>query len=205
MAFWRTWIRALLGAYGVTLLVPAGLLLAVVLGATIGGGGLGGLGQLVSGPGLPNAQASVGLLPPTATVGGGVAALPVEPAGSRRPSRSAAASPGRSVSSSQPSGTGTKTGSGSVPKRKPQPTVTQQQPSQSVPKPPATTSPIGAVTAPVQAVSAPVKTTVQRIGAAAQKLLESVPIVGPPAADVVGTVVELLSGPSPRAAGILPR
>jgi hypothetical protein len=199
MAFWRTWVRALLGASGVTLLVPAGLLLAVALAATLGGAGLGGLGQLVSGPVLPGSEASAGLLPPTPAVNGGVAALPLtKHAGSRR-----AAGTTRHGSSSKPAsntpGGAPKHSSQLGPKGKPKPPVKHDPAPAPAPKPslpPA--SPIDAVTAPVQAVTKPVKSTLQRIGAAVQKTVSAIPIVGPPVADAVGTVVDLLSGPTPR-------
>src|SRR4051812_23864564 len=53
----RTWLRQALGASGVALLVPAAVAAALVLTAALGGGGFGALGQVVSGPTVPAAEA----------------------------------------------------------------------------------------------------------------------------------------------------
>jgi hypothetical protein len=204
MAFWRSWVRALLGASGVTLLVPVGLVLAVTLAATLGGGGFGGLGQLVSGPGLPGAE------PVGAGVGGasngGVPALPAgatttsashsarrasEPAHPAVPGGHRAATPSRgqgiggSVPTTKPTGTSTET-------HKPPSTGGGGSPGQ---KPPSSPSPITPV---VEPITTPVRGTLKTIGDAVEKTLKNVPVVGQPLADVVGTVVDLLSAPTPQ-------
>src|SRR5688500_10824879 len=55
----RSWLRGILGASGVTLLVPLGLLAAVLVATTVGGSGLGAVGQLIGGPEVPGVRAEV--------------------------------------------------------------------------------------------------------------------------------------------------
>lgn len=200
MAFWRSWVRALLGASGVTLLVPAGLVLAVALAATLGGGGFGGLGQLVNGPALPGEST-------TATDNGGVqAGVPALP-GATAAQRARAAR--RESASGEPkhpavghktpaSGVTSPTGSGPDSNT---PTPEAHKPpsgggtSSPGPKPPTTTSPITPVVDPI---TTPVKSTLHTIGDAVQSTLNKIPVIGKPLADAVGTVVDLLSNPTPQ-------
>src|SRR4051794_11156770 len=57
----RSWVRGLLGVSGVMLLVPVGLVAAVVLAATISGGGVSSVSQVVDGPAIPSAQLRAGV------------------------------------------------------------------------------------------------------------------------------------------------
>jgi hypothetical protein len=188
MLFVRTWLRGLLGAWGATLLVPVGLVLAVAVAATVGGTGLGEIGQVFRGPALPSGQVVAQRVP--GELGGGegttstVPSIPTAPpshstrgnrgSGTSGGSRRAAQAPASSVPGQRPS----RLPSVKPKRRRPSgsSTTTPTPPSNPPPKPPA-------------------EGPVRRVGGTVQHSVEPVPVVGPPAADAVGTVVDLISPP----------
>ncbi len=193
----RSWLRGLLGASGVTLLVPAGLLAAVAVAATVGGSGLGSVGQLLGGPEVPggleaalHAQANAGDDLPTVptrkrdrgargrTAGAGARG------GSSSTGRASADDrrAGSSGDSTQNTSTTQPTSTQSTPPPRTT-TTTQTQPT----TPPTTTQPT---------TTQPAETNpVRQLGKTVQDIVRPLPVVGPTAADAVGTVIDLVAPP----------
>ena len=178
-----SWLRALIGASGVTLLVPAGLLAAVLVAATVGGSGLGSVGQLIGGPEVPgvseSAPESANTLP-TVPVRGADRATTTAPASATQ----RAASRRRAAQRRQGSGGSSRT----TQQATKGPTTTGATPP---PAPPAT----GTTPPPPPPPPAPERNPVRRIGNAVKDLVRPLPIVGPPVADAVGTVIDLIAPP----------
>ena len=170
------------------LLLPAALLVSVAVTASVGGG-LSGLGQVFVGPTVPEAaQAAQGTAPSTgssksaAAVSGGFPAIPAvravprlvaEEESSARRRSTRRRSPARRPSARQPSG--------HVPSTVTQPTGTQQPPAGQ--QPPSRQPP-----------SRP-EGPIRQIGKVVRDTVASVPVAGPPAADVVQTVIDLVEPP----------
>jgi len=189
MPYRRSWGAALLRAGGAALLVPVGLLLVVAVASGISGGGLGGLGQLTRGPELPGM--SVAGAGSAAPLDGDLPALP-----SRR--RARAASRPAPVDAGGESGSAPRTAGGGSP-RAPLPSgsgSTKVTPQTGTPTPlaPATT------TAPPPSASPPASPTprnpLRELVQTVQGVVTAVPLVGPPVADAVGSITDLLPPPA---------
>jgi hypothetical protein len=205
VAFTRTWLRGILSASAVTVLVPAGVI-AALLAAALGHGfgGLGSLRQLVSGPNIPPKLAFSG---PAATGHGPV--LPIIPAPVTHHS-GATVSPHR-VRIVTRHTVAPVHGAPARPTRRPvrkrvpvahaPPSAVNPAPSTPAPSTPSpTTGTTSTGTTPT--ASAPgglipaLSPTLHQVGQAVQNVANAVPIVGPTVSGVVGTVVTLLAGPS---------
>jgi hypothetical protein len=177
----RSWLRGVLGASGVTLLVPLGLLTAVLVAATVGGNGLGSVGQLIGGPEVPGArpgepQPGERSLPPVPARRTGAAGA--AGASTRRSSAGGGGETERRGSSNSGSGDTSSRSGGTTQTAPPPP-----------PPPPAQTTP------PPPPPPAPERNPIRRIGKAVQDLVRPLPIVGPTASDAVGTVIDLVAPP----------
>ncbi|WP_372791660.1 hypothetical protein [Paraconexibacter sp.] len=201
MGFGRAWIRGLLSAAGVAVLVPLGLIVAVVLAATISGGGIGGLGQIVGGPALPGSDPVADALSSASRAG----RVPAVPARDRRAAAGGGASPSSRPGGGQrpqgerpPSQDDTRRPSGGQRPSTPSPVATP--PPRPVPTPAPTPVP-----APAPGGS-PVEDVVAGAGTVVDSAVRPVPGAGPPAADAVGTVIGLLapSRPAPPEAAPAP-
>ena len=177
----------MLRAGGAMLLLPAALLVSVAVTASVGGG-LTGLGQVFVGPTVPEAaQAAQGAERPAgstqaaAAVTGGFPAIPAvrvvprlvaeETTGNRRRST-------RRGQTRRPSG--------------------QQQPSRHVPSTvtqPTGTQPPASQPPPSQPPPARPEGPIRQIGKVVRDTVASIPVAGPPAADVVQTVIDLVEPP----------
>jgi len=180
--------------------VPLGLLLAVALAATLGGGGLGGLEQLVHGPSLPGAGPVAGALQ-TGGRGatGGVPAVPAGAAGAARSPAGLGSGAGNggsdgSSGSRDPGGSSAPAGSGQGTTRTddgPEP-PTQTTPAVATPGP----TPDATVTpTPPEPPQDPGTEIVRGVGTVADQAVRPLPIVGGPAADAVATVIDLVAPP----------
>jgi hypothetical protein len=187
MPFWRSWGAALLGASGAALAVPAGLLIMLAVAAGISGGGLGGLGQLTQGPELPGL--SGGGPAPATPLDGGLPALP-----DTRTGRSTEVPP--SAAADAPAASGPQTtapGGGGGPAR-PGP---DRPPTTSTvaPTTPATTPAPGPTSTAAPGTSAsesPLRTIVRTV----QGVITTVPVVGEPVSDAVGSITDILVPPA---------
>ncbi len=189
MGIVRSWIRGIIGASGVTLLVPLGLLAAVLVATTVGGSGLGSVGQLIGGPGVPGVRAQV----PS-----GERALPTVPrrttreettAGRSATARRAAAERRRAQRRGSRDSTDSSRGSSGRTQTAPPPPP--PPPEQTTPPPPP----------PPPAAPAPPRNPVRQLGEAVQDLVRPIPIVGPPVSDAVGTVIDLVAPPVKKLLG----
>lgn len=195
MGLTRAWLRGLLGATGAVIIVPLGLVLAVALAASVGGGGVGGLGQLAAGPTLPGADPVARALGPSGpSAPGGVPAVPRSPttetlARDERPT----SPPARRRTDGAPRREGDRD---RTPAPRPEPTDDGPDPPVATTPPPAappTPAPPsgGAPTPPGN----PVTDLVRGVGDVADAAVRPLPAVGPPVADAVGTVIDLVAGP----------
>lgn len=188
MSVVRQWRRALLSVSGVTLLVPAGLLVAVAVAATLGGSGLGSVGQLVGGPEVPGSTVQAALEHHDAT-------LPTVPKRKRAlvlapsaplPRRTPARTPARHRSTTH------------RPATTPAPVATAPKPT--TPAPVATTTTVTTTTAPPPppptTTTTPAETNpVRQVGKVVQGIVKPLPIVGSTASDAVGSVIDLIAPP----------
>jgi hypothetical protein len=182
----RSWLRGVLGASGVTLLVPAGLLVAVVVAAAVGGSGLGSVGQLIGGPEVPGAGAAVpsgeravpqvprsGLGAPGATARSAAAQSAARRAGGQtRPASGRRKGPGARTTTTSRQGTST-----------------TQAPAPPVPVTASAPPPPPAAAQPAE------RNPVRRIGKAVEDLVRPLPLVGNTVAGAVGTVIDLVAPP----------
>ncbi|HEX6388484.1 MAG TPA: hypothetical protein VFZ89_03530 [Solirubrobacteraceae bacterium] len=191
MGIFRSWIRGVLGASGVTLLVPLGLLAAVLVATTVGGSGLGSVGQLIGGPEVPGARAEVHpgerALPSVpsrrATRGEGAGTSTTSATTRRAAGREGRRERRRSsnrTTSERATGTGGRT-ENVVPPPPPPPPAQGTAPPPPPPPPPAPRNPI------------------REIGKVVQDVVRPLPIVGPTASDAVGTVIDLIAPPEASA------
>jgi hypothetical protein len=175
-----TWRRYAVSVYVVTLLVPAGVLAALLVTTTLGGsGGLGALRQVVNGPTVPPATTSAPagpvagparpLLVPTVPILR--RATPVAPRRHAR-SRTRRSTPHRLVR-----GPG-QSNPPSVTSPTPAPTQTTTQPA---PAPPPAPPPSQPRPDPIHALGHQIADTVRPL-----------PIVGPTVSDAVQTVIDLI-------------
>lgn len=202
MTLVRSWRSALLRASGALLLVPVGLLLAVALAAWVTGvGELGRVGQLVAGPGLPPASVEeAGRGAASTEEHLAVPLVPVSPTAAARRSGGTVFAPG----STGPSSTGRRRTSPRTRTREPaRRRRTGRQPSRAPSRTPPPRTP-GSGTPPVTGPPATQPPeirqptgVVRRIGAAVDRLVRPLPVVGPTTADAVNTVVQLVD-PPPR-------
>jgi len=189
MPYRRSWGAALLRAGGAALLVPVGLLLVVAVASGISGGGLDGLGQLTRGPALPGMSVAGAGSP--APLDGGLPALP-----SRRRTRAAtesAAPAARGASGSAPRSEGGGSPRAPAPSGSSSTKVTPQT-GKPTPLAPATTT-TTAPPAPPPAAPRP-RNPLRELVQTAQGVVTSVPLVGPPVADAVGSITDLLPPPA---------
>jgi hypothetical protein len=168
MTLARAWTRQLCGAWGVALLAPATMIVALTVLALGGGfGGLSALGQLVSGPAVPVGSTALGA---RSTPRSAPALLPVVPAGaatphaaSRTPIRLAATAPAATHTAAPGpaagrGGGGQRVGSGghgattSPPAAPPRTPTAPTQPAPAPPTAPTTTNPVSAIVNQVVAV-----------------------------------------------------
>jgi hypothetical protein len=184
MGLARNWLGGILRASGATLLVPFGLVMAVAVAATVGGSpqGVGSLGQLFEGPGIPPAAQAP---PPglTARESGGVRFSQLVPA---VPVRRAAR---RDVLPA------TEPTSAPTPARR-QPAERTRKPRVVAVKPPREQTGATPPPAPAPPPARP-PSLVRRVGNDVAQIVRRVPVVGPPAADAVDTVIDLLEPPPP--------
>jgi len=201
-------MRNLIGAVGTAVLVPVGLLVAVAVAAGVGGGGLGGLGQLVGGPTLPGQDPVVIALGGTdgsATGASEVPAVPrdedadrgrrsgrdaTEPTSGSRPGSARGTRGGGGGEADSSESTAGTTGGGAGPQ-------SVRQPAGASPAPAATPAPsTGGDPAPAPAPPPdPLGDVVRGVGQTVDGLVRPLPVVGPPAADAVGTVIDLVAPP----------
>lgn len=179
---------------GLTLLVPFGLVLAVGVAATVGGAGttgVGQLGQLFGGPGIP--PATIGAPMPAERTGGLTpfsTLVPAVPVTASTPVRVPAVP---RPSSQGPSGVVPRTRP--APRRRvvvPSPAPPQAKPSPAPPAAPPTTPPAPPPRPP---------SLIRQVGNELKRIVEPLPKpVGPVAADAVDTVIDLLdpSGGRPK-------
>jgi len=177
-----------IGASGVTLLVPVGLLVAVLVAATVGGSGLGSVGQLIGGPEVPGAIGDAPASPD--------GALPTVPArrGERGSVDTRAAVTRRQAAARRRAAERRRSGRDGA-SRDGQVQVTPQTTTPATTPPPPPPPASGAPPPPPPPPPAPERNPVRRIGNAVQDLVRPVPIVGPPVADAVGTVIDLVAPP----------
>lgn len=211
MSLVRSWRAAVLRASGAVLLVPVGLLLAVALAASLTGlGGIGSIGQLVAGPGLP--PASVAEARGGNGAGDELSAVPAVPTLSGATARSRAGEDARRLSSERRSQRRSQRERG---RRRPsarRPGSTRppsRSPSRSPSTPPGGTAPAPSGPSASEPLPGPPRSTglIRRIGAQVDRIVRPLPAVGPAAADAVNTVVQLLDppptapSPAPQGAG----
>jgi hypothetical protein len=183
--FVGTWLRGVLGAGGTVLVVPLGLVLAVVLAATLGGSSTQGLRQLLAGPQVPGVATAGGV--PLAVSERDVPAIPVRP---RRTARAAVGGV-RAVAAGT---SGARRGTPAPERGRPREPGADADPP---PAAPARTPPAaGSAPAPVALAPTPAPTAgggVRELTRTAQAVVTPVlPPVGTVDADAVGTVVDLL-------------
>jgi hypothetical protein len=198
VGFSRTWWRSLYGALGTAVVVPVGLVLSIALAATVGGAGdgVGGLRQLLGGPTLPASDPVARALSPTRQgAQGGVPAVPraLPVAVAAAPARTPASSRRRTSGGSRPT---TRRRTSSSPSRTVGPTPAATTPTAAAPTPttPAPSNPTPTPT-PTPSPPDPVGDVVRGVGQVADDVVRPLPVVGPPVADAVGTVIELVAPP----------
>jgi hypothetical protein len=194
VAFTRTWLHSALRASVVTLLVPIGVLIAILateLGS--GFGGLGSLRELVSGPAVPAQQVSAVPTPAHGSRASG--GLPVIPSatGAAPPIIARPAAPARrpGAVAPRPGRAGGNSGHGTAPAR-PRPPQRPTGPGRLPPVPAAGGSPLP-VTSPGSGAPAPAPNPVRQLGQVVQGVVVGVPVVGPGASNVVGTLINILT------------
>lgn len=194
MPFWRSWAAAVLGASGAAVAVPVGLVLTVVVAAGVSGGGFGGLAQLTRGPDIPG----VGGPGPRAAspLDGGLPALPsgrgttlAASRGTGLATTSTARRAGRTTTT--PATTGTRTPT--VPATTPTTPTTTTPPTTATAAPPTTAGTTPVAPAPTSRPN-PLREVVRTV---VQGVVVTVPGVGKPVSDAVGSVADLLLPPLP--------
>lgn len=204
MSLVRTWRAALLRASGAIALVPVALLLAVALAASLTGvGRIGSIGQLVAGPGLPPASAA------EARSGAGtLGAVPAVPApaegqavGTARALRGDGAATGDGGSRGSDRGARRRSGRG----RERPPSARRpggRRPPSRSPAPSGPGGGGGGGGSADEPLPGPPRQTglIRRIGREVDRIVRPLPAVGPPVADAVNTVVQLLDPPPSGAA-----
>ena len=173
----QSWIRQALRASGVAILVPAAIAAAIALSVVGGGSGVGSLGQVLTGPAVPPAEAAA---PPVARPRSDEhartrpAAFAARAAPARRaPASGVAPPPRRRHVTTLPKGT--------------RPHPARPPSGQPAPPPPAPASP----SAPPPARPHPVHDAGTQVAGAVRPL----PVAGPVAADAVQAVVDLVDPP----------
>jgi hypothetical protein len=206
MGLARNWLGGVLKASGLTLLIPFGLVMAIAVAATVGGtpGGVGRLGQLFEGPGIPPAAQAQAQPQTQADVPGrtsrGLSFAPLPAVPISRPGVQTALRPARTPAATvSPKQRPSRTGRTRV--------VALNQPRQHVTVAPPAPPPAPPVSRPPSAL--------RRVVDPITGLVRRVPVVGKPTADAVDTVIALLDPPpqantrgrrmSPRIAGIRPQ
>lgn len=196
MPFGRSWAGRWLGASGAAIAVPTGLVLTIVVVAVIAGGdgGLGGLGQLTRGPEIPGV--AVGAPVRSTPLDSGLPVLPRRTA--VKAPRGAAASSAPSPGGRRPSRRPAHRAPAARPSRPSRPVTAPASPVASAPSPPATPAPAPA-TAPAPAPAKPAtRPNPLREGVrTVQGVVSTLPLVGPPVADAVGSVADLILPPLP--------
>jgi hypothetical protein len=182
----RRWMQDMLRVSAATLLVP-GAVVAALLAASLGTGlaGLGSLGQLVGGPALP-------------TNAGARAPAPARPA-ARLPVVPAAAAVAPTPAAA---GVGVHGGGGVTSGRPPVARIRPARPGAPRPATSVGVRPSGASSpgpssgsgagAPSRPPSQPSPGPIHRLAQPVEQSVTPVPVVGPPAADAVGSVVNLV-------------
>lgn len=202
MSFWRSWTASLVGASGAALAVPVGLLLTVVVAAAIsGGGGFGGLVQLTRGPQIPGVTGAGPLA--ASPLDGGLLALPTTTGRARSSTSSGTTTAGTpramtgttTNTTTTPTKTTTTQTTTSTPTTTAQPTTTATTPTTAT----ATTAPSPTTTGTSR--PNPLREGVRTV----QGIVKTVPILGPPVSDAVGSVADLILPPLPRASDAAPR
>lgn len=190
MSFLRSSWRAVAGASGLGLLVPGGLLLALAVAATVSGvGGLGAdLRQVFRGPDVPIASAG------TATfddgTGAGADGVPEIPEAPQVATGGAGAATGGEAQTDEPGTTdrGDRddrdgTDDGRTTPTPPRPNI---QTTPATPSTPSSPSP-----APAPGPGGPVR----QLGGLLTDTVRPLPLVGPPVADAVQSVIDLVEPP----------
>jgi hypothetical protein len=196
MPFGRSWAGRWLGASGAAIAVPTGLVLTIVVVASIAGGGdLGGLGQLTRGPEIPGV--ATGEPVREAPLDGGLPVLPHRAARTRRVERSAVA-PAPSARRQGSSGPARSTPTRTTPST---PTTPPSRPP-TTPAGTPTTPPAAPVTTAAPPVTTPARPATRpnplREGVqTVQGVVTTLPLIGPPVADAVGSVADLILPPLP--------
>jgi hypothetical protein len=174
----QSWIRQALRASGVAILVPAAIVAAIAVSVVGGGGSARSLGQVLSGPAVPPAEAAQ---PPAAHVRRDTQGS--DPSVSAR----AHVAPRRAPSV------------GPVPQRTPAAAV-PERPRRPVPaRPPATATPTPAPSQPAPSgppQSAPAQHPIHDTGTQVAETVRPLPVAGPVAADAVQAVVDLIDPPT---------
>ncbi len=190
--FARSWLRAALGAGGTILLVPLGLVLAVSFAAAVGGTSLDGLGQVFGGPQVPGLERDAGgtVEAVSADPGRDVPAIPARATGrpSAAPASVAAAPAPAPAERARPAERSARGDEAPVARKVPKPDSTAPAPVPPVAAPPAPAPAAAPAPAGIPVAAEPVR----ELGQAVQ---DAVAPILPPAADAVGTVVDLLAPP----------
>jgi len=172
----QDWIRQALRAAGVAILVPAAVAAAIALTVLGGGSGVGSLGQVLTGPAAPPAEAAA----PTAAT----------PRRDARPPTHAVA-PRAALSRPAPA-------SGvAPPQRRPVTTLPEAPSRHPVHPPPAqpTAPPAAPTSPPAQPPAAPPH-PIHDAGTQIAQMVRPLPLAGPAAADAVQAVVDLVDPPA---------
>ena len=194
MPFWRSWAAAMLGASGAAVAVPVGLVLTVTVAAGVSGGGFGGLAQLTRGPELPGVWGQQARKAAPLDAG-----LPNLPRGTATTALRAATgttrATGRRTSTRRTHKVTTTAPTTVTPTQTPlTPTTTEQTPG---PTTPTTTTP------PAVVPTTPAPTTrpnpLRELVRTVQGVVTTLPAIGKPVADAVGSVADLILPPLPRA------
>jgi hypothetical protein len=174
----QSWIRQALRASGVAILVPAAIVAAIAVSVVGGGGSARSLGQVLSGPAVPPAEAAQPLAahPPRDTQGS-------DPSVSAR-----AESAPRGAPSARPAPHRTPAAAAPVRPRRPAPA-----------RPPTSAAPAPAPSRPAASAPpapAPAPHPIHDTGTQVAETVRPLPVAGPVAADAVQAVVDLVDPPT---------
>jgi hypothetical protein len=175
----QSWIRQALRASGVAILVPAAIVAAIAVSVVGGGGSARSLGQVLSGPAVPPAEAAQPPVAPRRDTEGSDPSVSARGEVAPRRAPSAAPAPQR-------------TPAGAVPVRPRRP-APARPPASAAPAPaPAPSGP--APSAPP--APAPAPHPIHDTGSQVAETVRPLPVAGPVAADAVQAVVDLVDPPT---------
>lgn len=204
MPFGRSWAGRWLGASGAAIAVPTGLVLTIVVVAVIAGGdgGLGGLRQLTRGPEIPGVE--VGTPVRSTPLDGGLPVLPRRTTAKAPRAGAPAASSAPAPAARRPSRGPARRAPAARPSRPSRPVTTPTSPVPSAPGAPTTPAPT-TTPAPAAVQKPATRPNPLREGVrTVQGVVSTLPLLGPPVADAVGSVADLILPPLPGQAAPAP-